>query len=201
MTALVSFERVFEILDLTPLISEPAASESLPDGPVSVEFAGVSFGCPSADKVSLASLEEVAQLDARCGEGALQEVSFRAEPYRLSGGERQRPTRSWCSRPGASSSEARTPSCSPGRAATRSCTTPSSTSRRPARPSSRCDRPREDQPVAPRTRRAAHLRQHHEEIEVARGGGIPALLRTEENHSPGPPGRDEQANRFVEKVG
>ena len=70
MTALVSFERVFEILDLTPLISEPAASESLPDGPVSVEFAGVSFGCPSADKVSLASLEEVAQLDARCGGGA-----------------------------------------------------------------------------------------------------------------------------------
>jgi len=69
MTALVSFERVFEIFDLTPLISEPAAPESLPDGPPSVEFAGASFGCPSADKVSLASLEEVEQHDARCGEG------------------------------------------------------------------------------------------------------------------------------------
>ncbi|MBW0112695.1 ABC transporter ATP-binding protein [Pseudonocardia sp. KRD-182] len=78
MTALVSFERVFEILDLPPLIAEPADPAPLPDGPLSVEFDAVRFGYPSADKVSLASLEEVAQLDARGGEEVLHEVSFRA---------------------------------------------------------------------------------------------------------------------------
>jgi ATP-binding cassette subfamily B protein len=79
MTALVSFERVFEILDLEPLIAEPAEPAPLPDGPLSVEFDGVHFGYPAADKVSLASLEEVAQLDARGGEEVLHDVSFRAE--------------------------------------------------------------------------------------------------------------------------
>ncbi|GAA3242664.1 ABC transporter ATP-binding protein [Pseudonocardia petroleophila] len=78
MTALVSFERVFEILDLTPLIAEPADPAPLPDGPLSVEFDAVRFGYPSADKVSLASLEEVAQLDARGGEEVLHDVSFTA---------------------------------------------------------------------------------------------------------------------------
>ncbi|QJY47090.1 ABC transporter ATP-binding protein [Pseudonocardia broussonetiae] len=78
MTALVSFERVFEILDLPPLIAEPADPAPLPDGPLSVEFDAVRFGYPSADKVSLASLEEVAQLDARGGEEVLHEVSFHA---------------------------------------------------------------------------------------------------------------------------
>ena len=79
MSALVSFERVFEVLDLPPLIAEPAAPRPLPDGPLAVEFRSVSFGYPAADKVSLASLEEVAQLDARGGEEVLHEVSFRAE--------------------------------------------------------------------------------------------------------------------------
>ncbi len=83
MSALVSFERVFEILDLPPLIAEPAAPLSLPDGPLSVEFDEVRFGYPAADKVSLASLEEVAQLDTRGGEEVLHEVSFRAEPGQL----------------------------------------------------------------------------------------------------------------------
>jgi ABC-type multidrug transport system fused ATPase/permease subunit len=78
MTALVSFERVFEILDLTPLITEPADPAPLPDGPLSVEFSGVRFGYPAADKVSLASLEEVAVLDSRGGEEVLHEVSFTA---------------------------------------------------------------------------------------------------------------------------
>nr|WP_225925643.1 ABC transporter ATP-binding protein [Pseudonocardia abyssalis] len=78
MTALVSFERVFEILDLVPLIAEPADPATLPDGPLSVEFDEVRFGYPSADKVSLASLEEVAQLDSRGGEEVLHEVSFTA---------------------------------------------------------------------------------------------------------------------------
>ncbi|MGW3624769.1 ABC transporter ATP-binding protein [Streptomyces sp. NPDC000880] len=80
MSALVSFERVFEILDLKPLISEKPGARRVPDGPVSVEFDGVRFGYPSADKVSLASLEEVATLDSRGGTEVLHDVSFRAEP-------------------------------------------------------------------------------------------------------------------------
>ncbi|WP_326733510.1 ABC transporter ATP-binding protein [Streptomyces sp. NBC_01022] len=83
MSALVSFERVFEILDLKPLIAEKPDARRVPDGPVSVEFDGVSFGYPSADKVSLASLEEVATLDTRGGTEVLHEVSFRAEPGRM----------------------------------------------------------------------------------------------------------------------
>lgn len=83
MTALVSFERVFEILDLPPLIAEPQSPKPMPAGPLSVEFSGVSFGYPSAEKVSLASLEEVAQLDGRGGVEVLHDVSFRAEPGQL----------------------------------------------------------------------------------------------------------------------
>jgi ATP-binding cassette subfamily B protein len=83
MSALVSFERVFEVLDLRPLIEEKPAPSTVPDGPVSVEFAGVSFAYPSADKVSLASLEEVAKLDARGGVDVLHDVSFRVEPGQL----------------------------------------------------------------------------------------------------------------------
>lgn len=83
MSALVSFERVFEILDLKPLITEKPDARKVPDGPVSVEFDGVSFGYPAADKVSLASLEEVATLDSRGGTEVLHDVSFRAEPGRM----------------------------------------------------------------------------------------------------------------------
>ncbi|MER5430073.1 ABC transporter ATP-binding protein [Streptomyces sp. NPDC002588] len=80
MSALVSFERVFEVLDLKPLIEEKPDAREVPDGPVSVEFDDVRFGYPSADKVSLASLEEVASLDTRDGSEVLHGVSFRAEP-------------------------------------------------------------------------------------------------------------------------
>ena len=80
MSALVSFERVFEVLDLEPLITERPGARRLPDGPVSVEFDHVHFAYPSADKVSLASLEEVANLDTRGGVEVLHDVSFRAEP-------------------------------------------------------------------------------------------------------------------------
>ncbi|MEV7072432.1 ABC transporter ATP-binding protein [Streptomyces sp. NPDC093990] len=82
MSALVSFERVFEVLDLKPLIAEKPDAREVPEGPVSVEFADVRFGYPSADKVSLASLEEVASLDTRGGAEVLHGVSFRAEPGR-----------------------------------------------------------------------------------------------------------------------
>ncbi|MFF9049819.1 ABC transporter ATP-binding protein [Streptomyces erythrochromogenes] len=83
MSALVSFERVFEILDLKPLITQKPDARRVPEGPVAVEFDRVSFGYPAADKVSLASLEEVAALDARGGTQVLHEVSFRAEPGRM----------------------------------------------------------------------------------------------------------------------
>ncbi|MEU0026695.1 ABC transporter ATP-binding protein [Streptomyces sp. NPDC006335] len=80
MSALVSFERVFEVLDLKPLIEDKPDAREVPEGPVAVEFADVRFGYPSADKVSLASLEEVASLDTRGGAEVLHGVSFRAEP-------------------------------------------------------------------------------------------------------------------------
>ncbi|MET8116834.1 ABC transporter ATP-binding protein [Streptomyces prasinus] len=80
MSALVSFERVFEVLDLKPLIEEKPDARPAPEGPVSVEFDDVRFGYPSADKVSLASLEEVAALDTRGGTEVLHGISFRAEP-------------------------------------------------------------------------------------------------------------------------
>ncbi|MEO3745203.1 ABC transporter ATP-binding protein [Plantactinospora sp. B5E13] len=83
MSALVSFERVFEVLDLKPLITEKSDARPVPAGPVSVELAGVRFGYPSAEKVSLASLEEVATLDTRGGVEVLHDVSFRVEPGQL----------------------------------------------------------------------------------------------------------------------
>ncbi len=83
MTALVSFERVFEVLDLTPLITEPAEPRPIPDGGVELRFDEVSFGYPAATAVSLASLEEVAVLDSRGGDEVLHEVSFAARPGQL----------------------------------------------------------------------------------------------------------------------
>ena len=83
MTALVSFERVFEVLDLQPLITEKPGALAVPDGPVSIEFDDVHFAYPSADRVSLASLEEVATLDTRAGVEVLHGVSFRVEPGQL----------------------------------------------------------------------------------------------------------------------
>ena len=83
MSALVSFDRVFEILDLKPMIVDKPDARALPDGPVAVEFDDVRFAYPSADKVSLASLEDVLKLDDRAGEEVLHGVSFRAEPGQM----------------------------------------------------------------------------------------------------------------------
>jgi ABC-type multidrug transport system fused ATPase/permease subunit len=80
MSALVSFERVFEVLDLKPLIEDAPNAVPVPEGPVAVELRNVRFGYPSADKVSLASLEEVATLDTRGGVEVLHDISLRAEP-------------------------------------------------------------------------------------------------------------------------
>jgi ABC-type multidrug transport system fused ATPase/permease subunit len=86
-SALVSFERVFEVLDLTPLIRERPGAVPVPGQeagiPVAVEFDDVRFGYPSADKVSLASLEEVAVLDDRGGDEVLHGISFTAEPGQM----------------------------------------------------------------------------------------------------------------------
>ena len=83
VSAVVSFERVFEVLDLEPLIKDAPDAVQLPAGPASVEFDDVHFSYPSADKVSLASLEEVAVIDTRGGTEVLHGVSFRAEPGQM----------------------------------------------------------------------------------------------------------------------
>ncbi len=96
MTALVSFDRVFEVLDLKPLIAERPDAVVLPArapaaaGPDSlapeIEFDDVSFRYPTASEVSLASLESIALRSPErpgSGTGVLHEVSFRAPPGRL----------------------------------------------------------------------------------------------------------------------
>jgi ATP-binding cassette, subfamily B, bacterial len=80
MTALVSFERVFEVLDLEPLVKEAANPVVLQQHSVSVEFDGVGFRYPSADEVSLVSLETVASGDRRAGESVLHDVTFSIQP-------------------------------------------------------------------------------------------------------------------------
>jgi ABC-type multidrug transport system fused ATPase/permease subunit len=83
MTALVSFERVFEVLDLPPMITERPGARPVPPGGVAVEFDEVRFAYPPATKVSLASLEDVAVLDQRGGMEVLHGISFRAEPGQM----------------------------------------------------------------------------------------------------------------------
>ena len=83
MTALVSFERVFEVLDLEPLVAEAPDARPVPAGPVRVEVDGVSFSYPSADEVSLASLESTASGDRRGSGPVLRDVSFTVEPGSL----------------------------------------------------------------------------------------------------------------------
>ncbi|MEY2635367.1 MAG: hypothetical protein RIS75_1307 [Actinomycetota bacterium] len=77
MTALVSFARVFEVLDLRPMVQDPANPKEFPSGPLSVSFNEVSFTYPSADEVSLASLESIARSDIRPSDvPILDDVSF-----------------------------------------------------------------------------------------------------------------------------
>ena len=94
MTALVSFDRVFEVLDLKPLIEDKPGAASLPrtagpDGSGAapdIEFDGVSFRYPNADEVSLASLESIAVPVHERTDGnpqVLNEVSFTAPSGQL----------------------------------------------------------------------------------------------------------------------
>ncbi|WP_405622203.1 ABC transporter ATP-binding protein/permease [Streptomyces sp. NBC_01511] len=88
MIALVSFDRVFEVLDLKPLIAERPAARPLPavDGTSpDIEFDRVSFRYPAAEEVSLASLESIARRAPAKGDNAmvLDEVSFQAPAGKL----------------------------------------------------------------------------------------------------------------------
>ncbi len=83
MTALVSFERVFEVLDLEPLVADAPDARPVPAGPVRVDVEGVGFSYPSADEVSLASLESTATGDRRGSGPVLRDVSFTVEPGTL----------------------------------------------------------------------------------------------------------------------
>ncbi len=84
MTALVSFERVFEVLDLEPLVKDRAGARALAaDAPGTIEFDDVEFRYPRADEVSLASLETVATLDQSTPTEVLHGMSFRALPGQL----------------------------------------------------------------------------------------------------------------------
>ncbi|HEX4490912.1 MAG TPA: ABC transporter ATP-binding protein [Acidimicrobiia bacterium] len=83
LTALVSFDRVFEVLDLPPMIAEHEGAVDVPRGPATVEFSHVDFRYPRAEEVSLASLEAVAVLEQSPTQQVLFDVSFRAEPGQL----------------------------------------------------------------------------------------------------------------------
>ncbi|GIH18325.1 ABC transporter ATP-binding protein [Rugosimonospora africana] len=83
MSALVSFERVFEILNLKPAIDELPGARDVPAGSGKVEFRDVSFRYPSAAEVSLASLEDVTTLDRTVNEPVLRGVSFTVEPGQM----------------------------------------------------------------------------------------------------------------------
>ena len=83
MTALVSFERVFEVLDLPPMIDDAPDAVDLPAGANTIEFDHVEFGYPAASEVSLASLESVAVLDTSSNPQVLHDVSFKADAGQL----------------------------------------------------------------------------------------------------------------------
>jgi len=84
MTALVSFDRVFEVLDLQPMIRERSDAATLARGPLRVEFDHVSFAYPKGSEVSIESLESISTGERRAQEeGVLHDVSFTIEPGQL----------------------------------------------------------------------------------------------------------------------
>ena len=83
MTALVSFERVFEVLDLPPMIRESPQAIIIPSGPAQISFDRVSFRYPTASEVSLASLESIAVLDKTPEKTVLSDVTFVADRGQL----------------------------------------------------------------------------------------------------------------------
>ena len=82
MTAIVSFERVFEVLDLEPLITERPDAVAMPDGPVSVSFDGVRFATPAPSGCRWPRWRRWPP-STRGGTEVLHDVSFRVEPGRM----------------------------------------------------------------------------------------------------------------------
>ncbi|HEY7390946.1 MAG TPA: ABC transporter ATP-binding protein [Bryobacteraceae bacterium] len=83
MTALVSFERVFEVLDLPPMIRDDPKAVPIPSGPARISFDRVSFRYPTPAEVSLASLESIAARDKIPEKTVLNDITFSAEPGQL----------------------------------------------------------------------------------------------------------------------
>ncbi|GIE46700.1 ABC transporter [Amorphoplanes nipponensis] len=83
MSALVSFDRVFEVLDLKPGIEEKPDAVAIPAGSGRLEFRDVHFRYPSADEVSLATLEDVTALDRTENAPVLRGVDFTVEPGQM----------------------------------------------------------------------------------------------------------------------
>jgi ATP-binding cassette, subfamily B, bacterial len=83
MSALVSFDRVFEVLDLKPGIEEKPDAVAIPAGSGRLEFRDVHFRYPSADEVSLATLEDVVALDRTENAPVLRGVDFTVEPGQM----------------------------------------------------------------------------------------------------------------------
>jgi ATP-binding cassette subfamily B protein len=83
MTALVSFERVFEVLDLKPLVADKPHAKALKRGAASITFEHVDFTYPSSQEVSLASLESVASLSKTPTQQVLHDITFTVQPGQL----------------------------------------------------------------------------------------------------------------------
>jgi ATP-binding cassette subfamily B protein len=80
MTSLVSFERVFEVLDLEPMVKNRDGAKLLVTKEPRIEFKNVSFSYPRAEEISLASLESAAKAETVQSGQVLRNLSFVAEP-------------------------------------------------------------------------------------------------------------------------
>lgn len=85
MSALVSFERVFEVLDLQPMVTDSQNAKELKTDKPEVKFDSVSFTYPSAKEISLASLEAVAKPEMVESGEVLKNISFTVLPGTLTG--------------------------------------------------------------------------------------------------------------------
>jgi len=84
MTALVAFDRVFEVLDLKPIVADPVNPIEIPTGPITLKFENVSFTYPKPEDVSLASLESIAAVaDRAISDQVLHDISFEVKPGQM----------------------------------------------------------------------------------------------------------------------
>jgi ATP-binding cassette subfamily B protein len=83
MTSLVSFERVFEVLDLEPMVKNRENAIDLKPPHPKIEFKDVSFSYPRAEEISLASLESAAKPETIQSGEVLKGLSFTAAPGTL----------------------------------------------------------------------------------------------------------------------